>query len=168
MEKDLQFSTHRDTVRNVSVLGIGLVPLLVPLHNCHLLSDLVCWEVTMGIRPHLPIQGIDIILGNDLAGAKVWKDGPLLLGANSPLQDSQDSESPEVCLEKHPEVVFSCAFMQAMIKAKAEQSEASEKTQFSPKRRKGIRYNSFPSRCRSLIEDCIEEQASDPHYYCLN
>lgn len=30
----------------------------------------------MGVHPHLPIQGIDIILGNDLAGDRVWKDGP--------------------------------------------------------------------------------------------
>ena len=32
----------------------------------------------MRVRPQLPIQGIDIILGNNLAGVRVWKDGPPL------------------------------------------------------------------------------------------
>ena len=26
----------------------------------------------MGVRPALPVEGIDIILGNDLAGSRVW------------------------------------------------------------------------------------------------
>ncbi len=28
----------------------------------------------MGVRNLLPMEGVDIILSNDLAGARVWKD----------------------------------------------------------------------------------------------
>lgn len=57
----------------------------------------------MGVRPQLPIQGIDIILGNDLAGARVWKDSPPLLCVGSPLQDSGE---PDECAKQYPVVLF--------------------------------------------------------------
>ena len=64
----LPFSTTTATGSKAPVVGVGLIPLLVPVHKFNLFSDLVCGEVDMGVRPKLPIQGIDIILGNDLAG----------------------------------------------------------------------------------------------------
>ncbi|XP_062287781.1 uncharacterized protein LOC133992986 [Scomber scombrus] len=31
-------------------------------------------EAEVGVRPELPVEGVDIILGNDLAGSRVWSD----------------------------------------------------------------------------------------------
>ena len=38
--------------------------------------ELVKGEVRMGVRPALPIEGIAVILGNGLAGSRVWADVP--------------------------------------------------------------------------------------------
>ena len=41
--------------------------LTVPLHKMQLVSELVKGEVTIAVRPQLPMDGVDVILGNDLA-----------------------------------------------------------------------------------------------------
>ena len=43
----------------------------LPLHNIFLYSELVTGPVAVGIRSSLPFDGIHLLLGNDLAGAKV-------------------------------------------------------------------------------------------------
>ena len=42
----------------------------VPLHRIHLKSDLISGTVTVGVRPELPVKGVFMLLGNDLAGCK--------------------------------------------------------------------------------------------------
>lgn len=42
-----------------------------PLHRVEVVSDLVQGSVCLGVCPHLPVNGVDIILGNDLAGDRV-------------------------------------------------------------------------------------------------
>lgn len=56
------------------IRGIGLQTLFVPLHRVKLTSELVCGEVTLGVRPYLPVDGVMIILGNNLAGGRLWQD----------------------------------------------------------------------------------------------
>ena len=46
----------------------------VPLHEINLKSDLVSGPVIVGVRPKLPIEGVSMLLGNDLAGIKVIPD----------------------------------------------------------------------------------------------
>ena len=43
----------------------------VPLHHVNLTSDLVAGPVTAGVRSVLPVDGVHLFLGNDLAGDKV-------------------------------------------------------------------------------------------------
>ena len=43
--------------------------------QARLSCDLVDGDVHIGVRPALPIVGVDVILGNDLAGKRVWADG---------------------------------------------------------------------------------------------
>ncbi len=38
----------------------------------HLQSDLVTGTVPLGVRTELPVDGVSLILGNDLAGGKVF------------------------------------------------------------------------------------------------
>jgi len=56
---------------NVLLLGVELGVLSVPLHVVHLTTELVCGPVMIGVRASLPVPGISVILGNDLAGDKV-------------------------------------------------------------------------------------------------
>ena len=43
----------------------------VPLHKVHLKCGLVTGPVVVGVRPSLPVQGVSLVLGNDLAGGQV-------------------------------------------------------------------------------------------------
>ncbi|KAJ8349011.1 hypothetical protein SKAU_G00276000 [Synaphobranchus kaupii] len=56
---------------SVLVCGIGSTQLNVPLHCVNLESDLVWGEVVVGVLSVLPVEGVDVILGNDLAGDHV-------------------------------------------------------------------------------------------------
>jgi len=51
--------------------GVGLEMISAPLHIVHLASQLVCGPVMVGVRPSLPVPGIALLVGNDLAGDKV-------------------------------------------------------------------------------------------------
>lgn len=46
--------------------------LSLPLRDLYLMSDLVTSPVTLGVCSHLPVDGVDVILGNDLAGGDVF------------------------------------------------------------------------------------------------
>ncbi|KAK0135738.1 hypothetical protein N1851_028415 [Merluccius polli] len=122
----LPFSAHTATGGKAPVLGVGMVTLWVPVHRVHLDSDLVCGEVDIAIRPELPIQGVDVILGNDLAGSKIWEKGPPLVYVGSVLQVPKE---PEGCAKESPEVFSSCAVTRAKSKVLSEQSELSEQGQ---------------------------------------
>ena len=58
----------------VQIQGIELRVVKAPLHVIYLNSNLVKGTVTVGIRPTLPVKGVSLILGNDLAGSKVLPD----------------------------------------------------------------------------------------------
>ena len=62
------------TGNNVRIQGIELGVVNVPLHTIFINSDIVTGMVTVGVRPTLPIKGISLILGNDLAGSRVMPD----------------------------------------------------------------------------------------------
>lgn len=57
---------------SVLIRGMGLNTLSVPLHRVNIKSDLVQEEVVLGVRPALPVEGEQVILGNGLAGERVW------------------------------------------------------------------------------------------------
>ena len=55
------------------VTGVGSSCIEVPLHHIKLKSDLVSGPVTVGVTPSLPkgLEGVTLLLGNDVAGRKV-------------------------------------------------------------------------------------------------
>lgn len=61
----LPFSSLSDTGTSALIRGIGLEVLSVPLHKIKLTSDLVNGEVVIGVHPLLPVEGVDMILGNN-------------------------------------------------------------------------------------------------------
>ena len=46
----------------------------VPLHEVNIKSNLINGNIVIGMRPSLPVEGISLILGNDLVGEKVMVD----------------------------------------------------------------------------------------------
>ena len=62
----LPFSSASDTDSVVLIQGIGLHSFPVPLHRIELNSGFVNSEVIIAVRPSLPVDGIDLIMGNNL------------------------------------------------------------------------------------------------------
>ena len=96
LEDALPFSSHSDTGMTVLLQGAELGTYHVPLHKVHLKCGLVTGAVVVGVRPSLPVQGVSLILGNNLAG------GQVAFISNVP----QDSVSPTVAAEQVPMKVY--------------------------------------------------------------
>ncbi len=67
----LPFSSQSSCNSDVLVQGIELGVVRVPLHVIYLRSDIVTGLVKVAVRTQLPLKGLSLILGNDLAGSKV-------------------------------------------------------------------------------------------------
>lgn len=55
-----------------------------PVHRLQLFSDLVQGEVCLAVRPAFPVEGVQLVLGNRLAGGHVWSDVPPSTVVGSP------------------------------------------------------------------------------------
>ncbi|XP_054882238.1 uncharacterized protein LOC129356701 [Poeciliopsis prolifica] len=90
---------------------MGMSVFCVPVHKLMLHSKLFEGEVRMGVRPALPVVGVTVILGNHIAGGKVWPDKP-----ESPVIVSVPlvSSGPDENEKSHPEVFQACAVTRAM------------------------------------------------------
>ncbi|XP_013856451.1 uncharacterized protein LOC106512364 [Austrofundulus limnaeus] len=115
LESVLPFSSSSGTGRSVLIRGIGLETFSVPLHKIYLESELVQGEVIMAVRPSLPVEGISVILGNNLAGGRVWRDV-----APPPVVRVSPSVSVlDVCAQDFPDVFPSCAVTRAITRSLA-------------------------------------------------
>ena len=74
LESVLPLSERTSTDKSVLLQGVELGVIDVPLHRIYLKSDLITGPVIVGVRPTLPVQGVSLLLGNDLAGGKVVPD----------------------------------------------------------------------------------------------
>lgn len=71
--------------------------LTVPLHQVVLFSD---GEMAVGVRPNLPFEGVQVILGNELTGGHVWANSILPPGVT--YSEVEDKDHPQVfCSEKN-------------------------------------------------------------------
>ena len=115
----IPLSEKTSSGQSVLIQGVECGLISVPLHHIDLQSDLVSGPVTVGVRSSLPIEGVHLILGNDLAGDKVVVN-PVV------------TEKPEVGAvidpieEEIPDLYPSCAVTRAMAR-KATRSEAPER-----------------------------------------
>ncbi|KAL2102544.1 hypothetical protein ACEWY4_001712 [Coilia grayii] len=91
----LPFSDSTQTGDSVLVRGIEMGFVDVPLHKVSLSSDLVTGNVVVGVRPSLPVEGVAMLLGNDLAGGKVLPC-PIVSPVSSGLDVKMSMDLPEV------------------------------------------------------------------------
>lgn len=68
----LPFSAESYCGSDVLAWGVKMCVVRAPLHLVHLNSNLVSGNFKIAVRPQLPIAGVDLILGNDVAGGKVF------------------------------------------------------------------------------------------------
>ena len=108
----LSLTENSFTGANVLISGVEMGVLEVPLHEVNIKSSLINGNIVIGMRPSLPVEGISLILGNDLAGEKVMVD---------PRVDEKprDDEHTERLAEKFP-VIFPASVVTRSMKAKKE------------------------------------------------
>ncbi|KAJ8019806.1 hypothetical protein HOLleu_41546 [Holothuria leucospilota] len=103
----LPLSDSTSTGANVLIQGVECGFISVPLHKINLKSDLVSGSVIVGVRPTLPVKGVSLLLGNDLAGGKVV--------ANAILTDKPcDYNNTEQLEMEFPNLFPACAVTRAM------------------------------------------------------
>ena len=88
----MSLSVNTSTGESVIAQGIDRRCVNIPLHKVNLVSDLVSGSVVVGTRPTLPIKGVSLLSGNDLAGGKVVPDPkvtskPITLVSTEKLQE---------------------------------------------------------------------------------
>lgn len=133
-EAVLPFSPGSDTGSCVPVRGMGLKTMFVPVHKMFLSCDLVQGDAEVGVRPELPVEGVDIILGNDLAGGRVWPDDVRPDGVQIPDVSIQTKRTcvsaiePQGVTEPEQAVSTVCAVTRAMTAALADSDVVSEKS----------------------------------------
>ena len=118
LEGILPLSEISSTGDNVIIQGVELGYMTVPLHKINLKSDLVSGDVVVGVRQKLPVEGIALLLGNDLAGDKVVVN-PLV--ASIPRVD----EKTEKLEQEFPGIFPACVTTRGM-KKKALEAEQSD------------------------------------------
>ena len=89
----LPLTENSFTGANVLISGVEMGVLEVPLHEVNIKSSLINGNIVIGMRPSLPVEGISLILGNDLAGEKVMVD-PIVV------EKPRDDEKTERLAEK--------------------------------------------------------------------
>ncbi|KAK5921567.1 hypothetical protein CgunFtcFv8_018924 [Champsocephalus gunnari] len=118
----LPFSEESGTGDFVRMRGMGMTVVSVPLHSVVLSSGLVQGEVAMGVRPVMPIGGVDVILGTGLAGSRVWAEGPPpIMQSSSPTVTVKAGEN----VKCSPAVLVACSVTRAVSRAQ-EGSEQGE------------------------------------------
>ena len=106
----LPFSAESYSGNNVLIKGVHSSDYnSVPLHDIRLQSDLVSGDVSIGVIDSLPFDGIQLLLGNDLAGERVTVN---------PIMTNKPCSIPisTVVEQEIPNLYPSCAVTRAMAK----------------------------------------------------
>ena len=74
LDSVLPLTENSFTRANVLISGVEMGVLEVPLHEVNIKSSLINGNIVIGMRTSLPVEGISMILRNDLAGQKVMVD----------------------------------------------------------------------------------------------
>lgn len=81
----LPLSAKSDESTVVRGIEMGFVP--APLHRIHVRSEIVTGFFKGGVREKFPIDGVDFIMGNAIAGGKVY---PVPKVVEVPIRESND------------------------------------------------------------------------------
>ena len=112
LDSVLPLTENSFTGANVLISGVEMGVLEVPLHEVYIKSSLINGNIVIGMRPSLPVEGISLILGNDLAGERVMVDPRVV-------EKPRDDERTEKLAEKFPGI-FPASVVTRSMKAKKE------------------------------------------------
>ena len=116
----LPFCDETATGDYVLCQGIEGRTVSVPLHSVFLNSDFFTGQVKVGLMSSLPMKGVSMLLGNDLAGGKVV---PSVCLSAQPCIDDDDSVDTDI--------FTSCAVTRAMVKKAKEEEDSVQSSTLS-------------------------------------
>ena len=123
LDSVLPLTENSFTGANVLISGVEMGVLEVPLHEGNIKSSLLNGNIVIGMRPSLPVEGISLILGNDLAGERVMVDPRVV-------EKPRDDEKTERLAEKFPGI-FPASVVTRSMKAKKEAIKEQGKEEIS-------------------------------------
>ena len=112
----LPFSVQTSIDASVLIQGVGLEVIRVPLHQIHLQSELISGSAVVGVRPKLPVKGVTLILGNDLAGNKVQSNLQVVNSSKQALHLSPMADGSS-------DVYLACVVTRAAVRRTQEQEK---------------------------------------------
>jgi len=121
VEGVLLLLTETATGDHVLIHGVELGYVSVPIHEIFLQSDLASGYVTVGIRPTLPVDGVSLLLGNDIAGERVIINSWL---SSLPCSDGMDQVTQDI-----PGLYPACAVTRSMTKKDGKQPSSVQDSQ---------------------------------------
>ncbi|XP_071959881.1 uncharacterized protein [Antedon mediterranea] len=117
IESALSFSNESSAGASVLIQGVEGGYKEVPLHVIRIETDIVSGDFVVGVVPSLPVWGVTLLLGNDLAGDRVTVE-PVVC-------KSHVEDESTVCLEKELLHVFpSCAVTRSMANITIDEDES--------------------------------------------
>ena len=116
----LPFGTSSATGKSIVIQGIDGGFKKVPLHLVNLVSDVVSGSVVVGVLNTLPVKGVSMLLGNDLAGGKVIAEPDVVM---EPVTSAENDKFEE----EISNVIPSCGVTQAQASTMAKDRRASIK-----------------------------------------
>ncbi len=150
LESILSFSNDSYIGNYVLIRGIGLNVISVPLHKIVLHSDLIHGEVEVAVRSCLPVEGVQVILENNLAGERVWQKVLPNLVVTPSVSISEMTDYNFTCSSN---VFSSCVITRSMSKI---QSDVKSRT-----KRMRSETLEIPSILSVSRDDLIKEQKAD-------
>ncbi|XP_049912636.1 uncharacterized protein LOC126397732 [Epinephelus moara] len=164
----LPFSCSSFCGSDALLWGVKMSTVRAPLHSVFLRSPLVTGPVKLGLRSRLPIQGVDLILGNDLAGKKIFPTPEVV---ENPVPDSVSPVSAAV----NP-VFPACVVTRAQSRKFGDVMNLADSFMFSPENKtesplaakpvKNVSMNLLPAEAEVAFEvdrsAFIAAQQSDP------
>ena len=146
----LPLSELSATGESVLIHGVELGFTCVLLNRVFLMLNLVSAPITVGVRPTLPVEGVSLLLGNDLAGEMVMAN--LCLSSLPCVSDSTNDNSQEI-----PGLFSACAVTHAMAKQAEKQSELSDDLAKSHV----VHLSDTFLAHSGLHDNCVDEQERD-------
>lgn len=123
-ESMLPFSSESNSGECILMREMRMTIIPAPVHKLKHTCGLVSGEVKVGVHPALPVEGVDLILGNDLAGNKVWAaSAPLLVVTQAPVLLPQKEEVDEKAKGEPDDLFPVCAVTRSMSGDKKEAAQ---------------------------------------------
>ncbi|KAK3850131.1 hypothetical protein Pcinc_043144 [Petrolisthes cinctipes] len=125
----VEWSDNTFTGEEVDVVGIGTSSVIIPVHYVWIKSGFIKGRVKVGVSDKLPVSGVDMLLGNDLAGNIVVPNPELV---EDPISEKDDKIlEPEIYEDKGEEEKIEIYPACVVTRAEAKENEKIEENEMS-------------------------------------